>query len=108
MKWSIENKIRAGFGLALGFLLLTSVVAFWSAVRSVRNFNSVERTERVLEQLANVMAAMVDVESGGRGFALTGQEQFLTPFDLGRRRAGEALVALRHTAADNPSQKKNL
>src|SRR5258706_12408909 len=95
MKWSIENKIRFGFGLALGFLLLTSVVAFRSAVRSVGNFHSVEKTERVLEQLANVLAAMGDVESGARDFAVTGEEQYLGPFDSGQRQAGAALQNLR-------------
>jgi PAS domain S-box-containing protein len=108
MKLSVENKIRVGFGSALAFLLLTSGAAFWSATRSIDNFRSVEHSELILRQLSEVLTAMVDIETGARGFALTGQDQFLEPFDDGRERAMIALKNLRESTSGQSEQQRNL
>src|SRR4051812_4717975 len=107
MKLSVENKIRMGFGAALVFLVLTGAAAFWSAIRSNQTFRSVEHNERVLAQLTSAFAAILDVETGARGFALAGGEEFLEPFNSGQVRAIAALNELRGLTANNPEQQRN-
>ncbi len=45
--------------------------------------------------------ALLDQETGLRGFALSGREEFLEPYDSGRRSGEEAVAALR-TRTDEP------
>ncbi len=101
---SIENKIRWGFGLALAFLLAIGVFSFLSARRSVEAFRLTRHAEKVLRQLELILNSMLDVETGGRGFALVGSTQFLEPFNQGQTQAKAALQELRQLIADDPAQ----
>jgi CHASE3 domain sensor protein len=48
------------------------------------------------------------VDTGTRGFAGAGQEQFLEPYWLGHSASRQHLDALRHLTADNPNQQRHL
>jgi PAS domain S-box-containing protein len=103
MKISVENRIRLGFGIGLLFLLLIGAVAYWSASWSVGAFRAVESTEHVLDLLRSTLTAMVDVETGTRGFLITGKEPFLEPFESGKKQVSQSLEELR-TAITNDSE----
>ena len=77
MKFSIERKIQAGFAVALAFLLLTGVAAWWSAQRSVETFRAVDHSREVFDQLEGALLGMLDLETGNRGFVISGEEAFL-------------------------------
>ena len=68
MKLSIEQKIQAGFAVALACLLLTGVAAWWSAERNVETFRLVDHSREVLDQLEDTLLGMLDTETGNRGF----------------------------------------
>ncbi|MGN6643183.1 MAG: CHASE3 domain-containing protein, partial [Verrucomicrobiota bacterium] len=97
MQVSIENKIRIGFGIGLVFLLLTGAVAYWSASWSAGAFHAVEKTEHKLDLLRGTLTAILDVETGTRGFVMTGKQPFLEPFNQGQIRVNELLKEL-HSA----------
>ena len=48
---------------------------------------------------ADLRAAMIDQETGVRGYALTGDQSFLDPYEDGRRTADEAIARLERYAA---------
>lgn len=108
MMLTVENKIRLGFIAALIFLLLTSAAALWSATRSIGTFRAVRHSEYVSSELSEMLAAMVDVETGARGYALAGREEYLDPFYKGERRAGSALQNLRAATRENRTQQHYL
>src|SRR5690606_22048898 len=56
-----------------------------------------------LEALDRVLVGVVEAQSGLRGFLLTHREQFLEPYELGRRQALEALGEYEALAARNPT-----
>jgi CHASE3 domain sensor protein len=47
---------------------------------------------------------VVDLETGQRGFVITGQEQFLEPWRTARTALPEQARALEQLLADNPAQ----
>ncbi len=104
MKISLENKVRIGFGVGLCLLLFTGAVAYWYASWSINSFRAVKKTEQVLELLRGTLAAMLDVETGTRGFAITGRKEFLDPFDSGRARVDPLLSELRAATIRDPEQ----
>jgi PAS domain S-box-containing protein len=108
MKISLKNKVRIGFGVGLLFLLLTSAMAYWSASWSVSAFQAVERTEHVLDRLRAIRAAMLDIETGSRGFVISGQERFLEAYELGLKEVFPQMAELRAATTENPEWKESL
>lgn len=85
--------------ILVGVLLIGSVAA--AIIRSRDDTRASERRLGVAqEQVAQLSAAYVDQETGTRGFVLTGQEQFLEPYDAGRDRADRLMSSLRAIARD--------
>ena len=88
------------FGLAL-FVALA-----WSSHASLRELESVtdarSRSRSGLLLAAEVMSALKDVETGQRGYVLTGDEHYLDPVEIGMRRLDDTFEALRAMLADRP------
>jgi PAS domain S-box-containing protein len=97
-----------GIGLGFAFLLLASMAAYWSSAYSLVTFKWVEHTQQVLDDLNSTRAAILDVETGARGFVITGNEDFLQPFNRGRERVGALIQTLKHETSDNSDQQKSL
>ena len=106
MKLLIQQKIQAGFAVALVFLLLTGVVAWWSEQRNAETFRSVEHTNQVLDQLETMLVGMLNTETGNRGFAISGDETFLQPQQAGIAAIQESLAAAKRLTQDNPDQQR--
>ncbi|WP_371347298.1 methyl-accepting chemotaxis protein [Ancylobacter sp. IITR112] len=105
---AIRTKIMLAFGLVLIASLVTGgvILQAQSAVR--QNVDWTVHTYDVLEHIDGMMAAMVDQETGLRGYLITGNEANLAPL-----RAGEAAFVADWTEAksltsDNPTQQERL
>lgn len=108
MKWSIEQKIRVGFGLALAVLLVIGAVSYRNAIRFVETLRWEEHTERVLDHLRLTLVSLLNAETASRGYALTGNELFLEPYQPGITGANESVKELQKSMADNPGQLSKL
>jgi signal transduction histidine kinase len=93
-----ERRLRAGqlFARAVAFLIFIAIVGTVRNAFALHNL-SVARAELIDElgpaALAanDVEIAMLDQETGLRGYVLSGEKDFLTPFTSGRRNAEAAL-----------------
>jgi diguanylate cyclase (GGDEF)-like protein len=88
--------------LVLAAAVLVISVAVWIVSETQRN-----TAERVFEQsrAADAMlTAMLDQETGLRGFAISGKESFLEPYVRGAGDFDDALVELRERSGDGPQQ----
>lgn len=72
----------AGFGLVVLLLVGSAAVSYLNARLLREDSWAVEQTHLVLEALDNVQLAVVDAETGQRGFLLTGEKQYLEPYTL--------------------------
>ena len=64
----------------------------------------VEHTDRVISQGYELSALSADMETGMRGFVITGNPTFLDPYELARPRMGVGLTSLRELVSDNGAQ----
>ena len=64
----------------------------------------VEHTDRVTRTAAEVQRRGIDMETGMRGFLITGNESFLEPYDSAEARIAADLAALRKLVSDNSAQ----
>jgi PAS domain S-box-containing protein len=108
MKLTLERQIPLVFTIAI---LLLIIVAFF-AYRSTNSLNESlkleKHTQEVLLQLDETLILMVDVETGGRGFLLTGDESYLEPYNYANQKIGGNMAKLRTLLADNPLQTERL
>jgi signal transduction histidine kinase len=65
-------------------------------------------TYQVLGELGLLQSSLTDVETGVRGYALTGQESFLEPYSRALPTVGKVLQSLRTLTLDNASQQRRL
>jgi len=97
---------RTSWVLAIGLIvvLVAMLATFW-LYREQRAANSwVDHTVAVTGALSDLQAKVTSAESGQRGFILTGNTQFLQPYDQARRTLPASVQRLRGMVNDNPEQ----
>ncbi len=104
----VEQKILAAFGIAFLGIVLGGIITFHEA-RQHDDFNRwIVHTYEVLGKISQVQTSMEQVESGGRGYLLTGQKEYLGPYQTGIDSIGTGLDELQAMTADNPIQQARL
>jgi len=66
--------------------------------------NWVRHTHEVLESGQRIEKLLVDLETGQRGFLITGQEEFLEPFVAAKRDISTTFQETKQLVVDNPAQ----
>ncbi|MFC1435751.1 ATP-binding protein [Streptacidiphilus sp. N1-3] len=94
-RWSTRQWLTAGVSAALVVLVVLSglAVAFFRHSAAVSN-QLVDRSSPALIQAVRLEAALVNQETGTRGYALTGQAEFLEPYTQGLSQQAAATTAL--------------
>jgi signal transduction histidine kinase/DNA-binding response OmpR family regulator len=88
--------------LAVGVLSAAFFVILISYLLSAIQW--VEHTDRVINNLNRSLKLSVDMETGMRGFLLTGDERFLDPYEVAKPAISTELQGLEELVADNPEQ----
>ncbi|MFY9948278.1 MAG: PAS domain S-box protein [Candidatus Sulfotelmatobacter sp.] len=106
-RW-LRRKVSGAFAVALLLTGLLGLLSWHNAQHAAEDAEWVAHTHEVSTTLELTLRHLLDVETGGRGFALTGDQQFLEPLQTGENAAGRDLQALRFLGADNPFQERQL
>ena len=105
---SLRRKVEAGFVVAVVLTMLLGVLSWHLSQLTAEDAYWVAHTREVMATLESTLRHLVDVETGGRGFALTGDERFLEPYETGKNAVSQDLQALRLLTADNHDQQRQL
>jgi methyl-accepting chemotaxis protein len=105
---TIGKKIAAGYGLALGALLVLGGLAYWSTNRLLANNERVDHTHRALAGLEALLSLLKDAETGQRGFLLIGKKSYLKPYTEALDNLDAKLDDLRELTSDNSRQQSAL
>ncbi|WP_339494528.1 response regulator [Pseudomonas sp. RA_105y_Pfl2_P56] len=92
--------------LGVGVLSAVFFVSLITYLLSVIQW--VEHTDRVINNANEAVKLTVDLETGMRGFLLSGDEHFLDPYETAKPRVNVALETLLELTADNPVQTDRL
>lgn len=104
----IPQKLLLAF-TALVMVVLASTGIVLAQLYNIQDATSWTRhTFTVLETADEVRAAMVDQQTGVRGYLESGREEFLAPFERGRAVLAKAGARLRVLTRDNPAQQARL
>ena len=106
--WTFGRKVSAGFAIAVLALVVVGVTGYRNTTALIANDELVAHSHLVRRKLADVQAQIVNVETGQRGFTLTGREEFLDPYKSGLVDLEKAYSELRQLLSDNPVQLRRL
>ena len=103
-KITIEYRIVIGFTIALILLLLAGGQLYRSLHEYMDTSRWVAHTYQVLDALGDVESSLRELESGQRGYIITGEEHFLTDNVRETARIRLFLAQIEKLTADNPRQ----
>jgi diguanylate cyclase (GGDEF)-like protein/PAS domain S-box-containing protein len=101
-------KLKLAFGVAIVALIAVGTISYRAVVASIESDRWVHHTYEVLDNLNKLLAAMEGVESGYRGFALTGDESHLQSYHSSIDNATNAERMVRELTTDNPVQQQRI
>ncbi|NJM26020.1 MAG: hypothetical protein HC859_11560, partial [Bacteroidia bacterium] len=72
------------FVLSVALFIVLFVLTFRSAQEVARSRDWEDHTEKVLRSLQRLLTYSLDLETGARSYALTGDDRFVTPLLSGK------------------------
>jgi PAS domain S-box-containing protein len=99
-----HKKVWLGFLTAIAIIAWLAITSYSNNKKSESSAQWVAHTNRVLYHSEQVLALTVDLESGQRGYALTGDPEFLKPSAFSSNRLTEHIKSLQSLTSDNESQ----
>lgn len=105
MKFGIGTKIGLGFGVLLVLITVLGATVLINLSRTDRHFSFVVEHDAPVIANANQLAKLVvDMETGQRGFIITGEENFLEPYLKGMVDFKSTIQREKNLVSDNPKQ----
>ncbi|QLG93346.1 response regulator [Pseudomonas yamanorum] len=101
---SFRKLLSRNVALPLGVGVLSAVFFVCLITYLLSVIQWVEHTDRVINNLNETSKLTVDLETGMRGFLITGDEHFLDPYEVAKPRIISDLRGLQALVADNPQQ----
>jgi PAS domain S-box-containing protein len=107
-KWANAQKISVGFGFALALLVTIGVVSYLTTLRLWETDLWESRIEVVIAKLDVISSQLKDVETGERGYLITGDERYLKPYYVALQAINPELKDLRDLTTDNPTYQRKI
>ncbi|MCP9626676.1 CHASE3 domain-containing protein [Rhodopseudomonas palustris] len=106
--------LKTSYKLAgiLSLIALVSIAAYGLIARNLatlaQNNDMTTHTYKVMDNAKSIVAAMVDAETGVRGFLISGEDKFLDPYRASDKLFKDSWDETKRLTSDNPAQQKRL
>jgi methyl-accepting chemotaxis protein len=101
---TVRTKLAAGFAIGPIVLIIIGWIAYTNTEDLAASRAQQEHTHAVREQIDTLLTALVDEETGQRGYLLTGADRYLEPYTAAKGKVSAAIDRLAAMTADNPRQ----
>ncbi len=106
---TIGRKMGLGFGVLLALVAPLAVVVLFNLAGMHRQFSYViQHDAPVIANARHLSKLVVDMETGQRGFVITGKDEFLEPYENAVASFSGLLNEEKILVGDNPAQVKLL
>lgn len=106
--WSIEKRTSMMLGLASIILVSLNILFYWSFIKQKETTQRVAESRLILQKLESILSTAKDAETGQRGYLLTGQEDYLEPYNSAVTAIKPQIQELKQLTQANPNQQKQL
>jgi PAS domain S-box-containing protein len=108
VKLTLERSVALGSTLIMAVSLAAIWVVYESFAENLADRKRVEQSQHVLREMATLLGEMIDVETGTRGFLISGQTRHLGPYDRSLPRIPATLRRLEEMFEGYPEQRQRI
>ena len=108
MPKKIIRNLQVGVGFSLVILIASSIASYLSIQNQMENRETLTASRKSITAVKDILVALLDVETGSRGYQLTGRESFLEPFNKGLEELPKSINRLKALNTDNNNQREVL
>jgi PAS domain S-box-containing protein len=105
---SFQRLLRRTVAIPVTLLVLLAVTLLIEILTLTSSLKWVDHAEQVISNSRQLMRYMVDMETGIRGYHLTGDKSFLEPYEAAKPRVPEQLALLLKFTVNDPGQQRRL
>lgn len=105
---TIRAKLGFGFALVIALGLLTGALGLINAKEIMDGAQANEHTHEVLREVGLIRENMTNIETGQRGFLVTGYPTYLEPYTEGKKEIDTHFAAAIKLTSDNRAQTERL
>jgi CheY-like chemotaxis protein/signal transduction histidine kinase/CHASE3 domain sensor protein len=106
--WPLPPKTLIGFLLAVVAVAIIAVLSYQSLQATTTTAANLTQNIEVLARLESLLSTLKDAETGQRGFLLTGEESYLTPYTDAKDALPDEIKAMRTLLVNRPEQQRRL
>jgi len=99
-----RRQLTSAIALPSVLLLLFAGVSLWQVNRLLSALQWVDHTDQVITQAYRTHKLLLDIQTGSRGYIITGKQDFLEPYQAAKPATNAAFRELKNLVADNPMQ----
>ena len=100
----IGTKVITGYSIALIMMSVIAIVIYLNVHTLIDSAHWVSHTNKVMAHGNDLITQLVNMETGVRGFLVSGEDHFLEPYHAGLEKFETEIKALKQTVNDNPAQ----
>ncbi|MGB9405166.1 MAG: CHASE3 domain-containing protein [Candidatus Acidiferrales bacterium] len=108
LTWSIDRSTTRGILIGVASLLMVAMVSNNFTYRLQQDYIWVSHTQEVLKEIEAVAGGVGDLESGQRGYLITGDARLLVGREQTKGVVDDSVESLRSLTSDNPLQQRRL
>ncbi len=105
---SVRGQLLLGFGLVIAIFVISAISVSMLFDQNVKNNKWTVHTYEVLLESRDLLAALINIETGQRGYLLAGEESFLAPLRQGEQEFERSFSRIKEFTGDNPVQQERL
>ena len=103
-----EHILAIAFTLSLLLLAIMAAASYYNISSLVTSMDWVQHSHQVLVELEKVKVLLAEAEAAQRGFDVSGDKDFLAPYNENVPEIKRLLASLRALTSDNPMQQKRM
>jgi CheY-like chemotaxis protein/signal transduction histidine kinase len=104
----LPPKTLIGFLLAVVAVVIIALLSYQSLQTTTNTARSLTQSVELLRRLQSILSTLKDAETGQRGFLLTNEESYLTPYADAKEALPDEIKALRALLGDRREQARRL
>ena len=99
-----RTKLFSGFGSILGLMVAIAIMVYLTMASLIETSDWVKHTHKTIGNGKTLEKLLVDMETGARGFLISGAEEYLEPYKKGRVAFETLITETKQLVDDNPAQ----
>lgn len=106
--FTTDYRLITGYIIAFILLLVSYLITLFSNRELIRHTQSLSSTHKIISNIENLLSQIKDGETGYRGYILTSDSNFLTPFQNSEVNTASIFLMLDKELKDNKNQQLRL